>query len=227
MANNDLELARSYIKEWLSNLDDVRSWNVKDHENFIEDSDRAKEIIDRILKQDANNQEAMIELARWHLCQSKFEGQYKDGTKKAIKHMEQVIRIAPEVAKYHIALGMLYDKAGKRDLAIKQIDQAVQLDPDNIEYKKELDRVQSESKKGCFIATEVYGSNNAHEVIIFKAFRDDVLLQTKIGHYFTKGYYILSPRLAMFISHSTIFKNFIKKIALDPIAKYLLKNKVI
>jgi uncharacterized repeat protein (TIGR01451 family) len=49
---------------------------------------------------------------------------------------------------------------------------------------------------GCFIATAAYGSPMAQDVRYLRAFRDQYLLTSKLGQWFVKQYYRLSPPLA-------------------------------
>jgi len=80
-------------------------------------------------------------------------------------------------------------------------------------------------KRGCFIATAIYGSYNAPEVIILRHFRDKILLTTDFGKLIVKLYYMLSPLIAPIIDHSHIIKNAIKIIILDPIVTLISKRK--
>ncbi len=75
--------------------------------------------------------------------------------------------------------------------------------------------VKQSDKKGCFIATAVYGSNNASEVQKFYQFRDDVLSQHFLGRVFIKFYYLVSPTLAKWIDNKPHIKSFIKKNILN------------
>ena len=52
------------------------------------------------------------------------------------------------------------------------------------------------SKKGCFIASAVYGSADHPTVLILRRFRDKRLETNFAGRVFCKIYYRLSPRLA-------------------------------
>jgi len=52
------------------------------------------------------------------------------------------------------------------------------------------------SKKGCFIATAVYGSANHPNVVRLRRFRDRHLETHFVGRLFCALYYRLSPRLA-------------------------------
>jgi hypothetical protein len=51
-------------------------------------------------------------------------------------------------------------------------------------------------KKGCFIATAVYGSADHPNVLALRRFRDDHLESNAVGRAFCAVYYRLSPRLA-------------------------------
>ncbi len=75
-------------------------------------------------------------------------------------------------------------------------------------------RLSSKSKKGCYVATCVYGSYNCPEVWVLRRYRDNVLANRRVGRAFIKVYYALSPRL---VKHFGKFSWFIKtcKTVLD------------
>jgi hypothetical protein len=69
----------------------------------------------------------------------------------------------------------------------------------------------------CFIATAVYGSYDAPEVLILRRFRD-IYLDTKyLGRLFIKAYYRLSPPIANWIKNKNRLKRYSK----------LLLNKIV
>jgi hypothetical protein len=55
-------------------------------------------------------------------------------------------------------------------------------------------------KSGCFIATAAYGSYLDPHVKVLRNFRDDVLLQSRLGTAFVKFYYKHSPPIADYIA---------------------------
>lgn len=70
---------------------------------------------------------------------------------------------------------------------------------------------------GCFIATAVYGSALAEEVILLRKFRDEILVKSKAGRAFTTLYYKLSPSIANLIVDCDFLKVTIKMLLVEPI----------
>ena len=79
----------------------------------------------------------------------------------------------------------------------------------------------SKTGGGCFIATAAYGSAFAPEVIVFRRFRDDMLLRSKLGSYFVDIYYVLSPSVASLIAGSELLKQIVRKLLLAPLMRLL------
>jgi hypothetical protein len=83
------------------------------------------------------------------------------------------------------------------------------------------------NKGGCFVATACYGNYDAPEVLILRAYRDEVLLKSILGTAFVKFYYFVSPPLAKQIEKSGKAKKFIRKYLLSPIIRKInIKSKV-
>jgi len=91
-------------------------------------------------------------------------------------------------------------------LRILKAIQSMSMDPDTKTYlNKNLSIIESNiklatqhassSKGGCYIATMVYGSYEAPEVLILRNFRDELLSSTYLGRQFIKCYYGVSPCL--------------------------------
>lgn len=94
------------------------------------------------------------------------------------------------------------------------------------EFPKEVERInnQEDKKGGCFIATAVYNSYEAPEVLVLRKFRDDILLRSTIGQIFVKLYYTFSPPIAKFLSNKSNVKVILRKNILSPFVRYL-ENK--
>ena len=66
-------------------------------------------------------------------------------------------------------------------------------------------------KKGCYIATAVYGSYNCPEVWTLRRYRDYTLDNTIWGKLFIKIYYALSPMVIRLFGKTKWFNNFWRK----------------
>jgi len=210
----DLELARSYVKECIR-IVNAGGFGDDYTQAMFKDMDRAKQLIDGFLKENPDDVEARAELARWHLCHARDEGRLKYGEGKATSHMEEVVRLIPDSANYRLALGLLYAQTGKRAQAIQQLAKAVELEPGNLDARKELDRLKTE-KSGCFIATAVYGSPMAPEVESLRRFRDTTLLGSRAGRAFVSLYYALSPAVARMAEKNHLVRRALRVAVVRP-----------
>ena len=62
-------------------------------------------------------------------------------------------------------------------------------------------------KKGCYIATMVYGSYDSEQVIVLRKYRDEVLDKTLFGKLFIHIYYFLSPLFVKIFTNNIIVNN--------------------
>ncbi len=77
--------------------------------------------------------------------------------------------------------------------------------------------------EGCYIATAVYGSYEAPEVIILRQFRDNILKKTYLGRWFIKTYYYLSPPVSEKLKNAKFINKFIRSL-LNKWIKHLRKK---
>jgi len=97
------------------------------------------------------------------------------------------------------------------------VEELNNIDVNNVKFKN----------SGCFIATAIYGSPYANEVVILKEFRDNWLLNFKLGKAFVTFYYWISPPIANQISKSNSLQVFTKSMLIIPLIKFAkhLKRK--
>ena len=80
-------------------------------------------------------------------------------------------------------------------------------------------------KKGCYIATCVYGSYDCPEVWTLRRFRDETLEQSWFGRRFISLYYTISPTLVSAFGGKDIVRK-IWKALLDTFVKRLIGRGV-
>ena len=81
----------------------------------------------------------------------------------------------------------------------------------------EVREIAINRNKGCFIATAIYGSHFAPEVIILRYYRDHVMMKNIFGRLCVIIYYFVSPTIARFIRQNGSIKYIIRRLILDPL----------
>ena len=66
-------------------------------------------------------------------------------------------------------------------------------------------------KRGCYIATSVYGSYDCPQVWTLRRFRDEALANTLLGRLFIRIYYAVSPTLVRLLGGTRFFKIFLRR----------------
>lgn len=91
-------------------------------------------------------------------------------------------------------------------------------------FNQHSNTVQTEAtiveKRGCYIATCVYGSYDCPSVWTLRRFRDQTLQKSWLGRSFIKAYYAVSPKLVEWFGDNKQFKIFGKRM-LDVLVKKL------
>jgi hypothetical protein len=181
------------------------------------------------------------------------EGQNKQSLRKsAIEEARKAITLFGETAEPYFLAGA-YEEYGSSlylySMTVDDLDTKSQLVRDSIQaYEKVLglkpgdqeaqqsiakakeklsiikaDQGTTKKDGGCFIATATYGSSLVPEVMIFRRFRDEVLLSSIVGKFFVGIYYRLSPVLASIISKSPFLRRATKAMLLKPLLRLLRK----
>lgn len=126
------------------------------------------------------------------------------------------------LVKYHWGL---HDKAwDSRESAIANFESVINLKGIDTELgkeaRKEIENIKAKKKSGCFIATAVYGSETAIEVLVLRSFRDSILYSSKIGSSFVRIYYFLSPPVANLLKKNFLLRNLVRKYIMYPIVSF-------
>jgi hypothetical protein len=163
----------------------------------------------------------------------------------AIKGYTEIVRLLIEKGAYlferdykgytalHYAAGagyidtvkLLIEKGADKSYHTTNGKTAAQLAKEN--GYSEIYTLLSGKKEGCFIATAVYGSPYATEVVILKELRDNLLLNYQLGRDFVRLYYRISPPIANQIAKRKILKEITKSILIIPLIRFIniLKRK--
>jgi len=130
---------------------------------------------------------------------------------KAFDDYNMIIKLAPNSAEAYSRRGFLNSQFGNKQEAIRDYKEFLRLDPDNQNaglVKDELKKLQG----GCYIATAVYGSYDAPEVLCLRQFRDETLSASIFGRLFIKFYYFLSPPIAEHLKDARHLNVIVRKI---------------
>lgn len=154
--------------------------------------------------------------------------QEKNNAIEAIHLLEQSINLfdtpGARYAKAYIFHSLKEDAFALQEL--NWIISNFQNDEMYIPARQLKDEIENPPKKGvCFVATAVYGSPLAPEVEIFRQFRDETLLKSKIGEAFVEFYYLFSPPIAGFIARWSFLRVLIGILFLNPTLKLLRSRK--
>ena len=119
-------------------------------------------------------------------------------------------------------------KIAGKDKAIQNLKRAMEIVGEDsehgIECAKEIAKLE-EKQGGCFIATAVYGSYYAPEVLVLRQFRDKVLSKFFWGRVFIKLYYAISPFIAERLDQCQSVKKILRNLILNPIIKNISDSK--
>jgi DNA-directed RNA polymerase subunit RPC12/RpoP len=150
------------------------------------------------------------------------------------RYMKKVEKIADGYIRYSEALNDRYNIYGNHllDSAIEArrniLNQLKEGLPDDKKQNIQGERINNNQSSGCYIATAVYGSYDAPEVLILRHFRDTVLIKHYFGRLFIKIYYLLSPPIAEKLKNAKhmncVVKNILDKCVIHLINSSLIKH---
>jgi hypothetical protein len=95
----------------------------------------------------------------------------------------------------------------------------VYIPPDKEAYPEE-EASANQPSSGCFIATATFDSADALEVMALRTFRNQVLSASRVGQWFIRLYYHISPKLAAIIVDSPRLKQ-LSRLLLTRLVSYL------
>jgi hypothetical protein len=129
---------------------------------------------------------------------------------------------------YALWAGVASEKyGGGRQKQIELLERAIEcVGPGSeygIGYGALLEKVKAKAKEesksgGCFIATAACGSEYAWEVMVLRAYRDQVLSASSLGRAFIAAYYRVSPPIARVVARVPSLRRLIRDNFINPVA---------
>ena len=125
---------------------------------------------------------------------------------------------------YYNSVKEAEDKYARRAIQYASPAKKAEYEAISIQKQREahakLEEIDKRGKSGgCYIATAVYGSYQAPEVLTLRKFRDEVLATSIIGRAFIKTYYFLSPPIANWLKDARVFNGLVRKVLDKFVAK--------
>jgi hypothetical protein len=112
-----------------------------------------------------------------------------------------------------ISAALARSELGRRRTPAAPSQRPLQVNLPSPPKKQTQEQSQKKSeKKGCFIATAVYGNYNHPDVNIFRGFRDNVLQQCSLGRKFIAWYYDHGPSWAEWLMEHEMVSGVIRTI---------------
>jgi tetratricopeptide (TPR) repeat protein len=146
-----LELAQSYLTEIEDSVDSLEG-NESLGRQMMKTVDLAMKQIDTADRLDASAQLDGADVAYFRARAFGDKGMVENlGLGKraaAIASLKRSLEYCDDVAMTHYAIGGIYAQSGNKEQAISHLQRAVELEPDNVEYRKLLDRLENVSGVG-------------------------------------------------------------------------------
>lgn len=154
---------------------------------------------------DSKQAQAYSEFLRGRLLALKQSPMGNKAQSACIDHYQKAIDLGYHEATVRFFRGMHFKMWQFPDAAKGEFTKVIELEGTNSTLGQsatdQLDKVATQKKSGCFIATAALGSDVAPEVLTLSAFRDRFLSSFFIGRIFIRVYYKISPPLATWLTY--------------------------
>jgi hypothetical protein len=85
--------------------------------------------------------------------------------------------------------------------------------------------LQSDTR--CFVVSACYGNVDCPEVVALRRFRDEILLQSKLGAHAVDAYYRISPPFADWLRLNPFIRKLVRRCVLQPIVKMITSHRLV
>lgn len=231
-SNDDLKIGLSILKDIEKGMNEIYGDTVaikKQTESdtiFTDDNKRFQQRLDAAEEKIGDFQEglAYASFLRGRLF-ALYQGGFPMQQWKCKDHYQKAIDLGYDEAEVRYYWGFHNYAWYSKKEAIPEFEKVVEIrgvdDPLGMEAAKQIETLKAEKNGGCFIATAVYESYDAPEVVVLRKFRDNILLTTTIGKMFVKIYYLFSPPIAKFLTKKSKLKFIVREKILTPFVRYI------
>lgn len=151
-AIQSLNLADSYLKEVIGAIDQGLEKDETAGNELTHTIDLAMKQIDKAERIDASTQLDDIDIRHFRARAFGLRGivEYRSFGKRsaAISSLKKSIELADNIDIAHYTIGIIYADTGKKEDGLRHLRKAVDLAPDDMEYRKTLDRLEHVSSVG-------------------------------------------------------------------------------
>lgn len=174
------------------------------------DADGAMKVYRHVIESDPHNAEAFFGMYICETVVAEYYSKLNAGMERCwLDYYNSISEAEEKYAKRAIQ----YADSAHKEIYSKLINER------HSDAERRIHELDEHSKNsgclgGCYIATAVYGSYQAPEVLILRKYRDEVLSNSLVGRAFIKSYYFLSPPVAKWLKNAGAI-NRIVRIYLD------------
>lgn len=115
-----------------------------------------------------------------------------------------------DLLRLYCTAGYQFQAEALKELIDEQIAQEAKEMRESMEAEQKGSK-QNKNKKGCYVATCVYGSYDCPQVWTLRRYRDNFLARNPIGRTFIKTYYAISPTAVKLFGDYRWFRSILKK----------------
>lgn len=152
--------------------------------------------------------------------------QEKGNAVEALRLLDQAISIFDD-GRSRFVKATIYMSLKQKENALAELNYVVEHFKEGETYvmaRQLKDEIENPPKKGmCFIATAVYGSPWAPEVVLLRGFRDSVLKKSIPGRGFIRLYYWLAPTIARCLKPFPRLRGLLKLYFFNPLLRLIKK----
>lgn len=171
------------------------------------DVDGALKVFKHVVEVDPTNAEAFWGMYLCEIATANYYARLNAGMERCRLDYYNAVKKANEKYGYRAIQYATPEKSAEYE-AILMHDQS--------EVRSKFEAITNKNKNKnnevCYIATAVYGSYQAYEVLKLRKFRDEVLAKSYMGRLFIKTYYVISPPIANWLKDAHRANAFVKRI---------------